>query len=189
MFSICLLLFASDGFAAGWGLDAKASSLAFVSIKKSSVAEVHHFERLRGSLSDKGQLRMEIALGSVETGIPIRNSRMTSMLFEVAKFPKAEITASVSPKIIEDLSIGRSVRSRQTLTMSLHGNQHDIEADVLLIRLADDSLVVTSVNPIVINASDYDLAEGIERLRGIAKLPRIATAVPVTFQLTFVPVH
>jgi len=189
LFSICFLLFASDALAGGWGLDTKSSAVTFVSIKKSSVAEVHHFEHLRGAVDDHGQVRIEIALASVETYIPIRNSRMKDLLFEVARFPKASISAKLDPRQLTDLKVGQRVVFSTVLALELHGKRHDISGDVSLVKLADGSLMASSANPIIVNASDFDLVDGIERLRDVAKLPRIATAVPVTFRLTFIPVQ
>jgi len=187
-FSICFLLFASNAFA-GWGLDAKSSAVTFVSIKKSSVAEVHHFERLRGAIDDHGQVRIEIALASVETNIPLRNSRMKELLFDAAAFPKAIISAKVDPRQLTGLKVGQRVVFSTVLTLELHGKRRDLSSDVFLVKLADGSLMASSANPIIVSAGDFGLVDGIERLRDVAKLPRIATAVPVTFQLTFAPVQ
>jgi len=46
-------------------------------------------------------------------------------------------------------------------------------------------LVVSSVSPIILKASDYGMEEGVKKLQELAKLPSIATAVPVTFSLVF----
>lgn len=48
-----------------------------------------------------------------------------------------------------------------------------------------DKIVITSTNPIIIKAEDYGLAEGVAMLQELAKLPSVATAVPVNFVLTF----
>jgi len=52
-------------------------------------------------------------------------------------------------------------------------------------RLTDNRLLVISVKPVIINAENYNLAEGVGQLRTVAKLPSISTAVPVTFKLMF----
>ena len=41
------------------------------------------------------------------------------------------------------------------------------------------------MQPIVINAADFELTAGIERLREVAGLQNIATQVPVTASLVF----
>ena len=45
--------------------------------------------------------------------------------------------------------------------------------------------MVQNVSPIVINAQDYALVEGIETLRGLANLPVISYSVPVNFTLIY----
>lgn len=43
--------------------------------------------------------------------------------------------------------------------------------------------MVTSAQPVIINATDYGLTDGINKLRDLAGLPSISYAVPVTFTL------
>jgi hypothetical protein len=42
-----------------------------------------------------------------------------------------------------------------------------------------------SKKPVVVNAPEFKLAEGVEALREIAGLPSISLAVPVSFVLAF----
>jgi hypothetical protein len=48
-----------------------------------------------------------------------------------------------------------------------------------------DKVVVSSATPIIIKAADFGLEKGVAKLQELAKLPSIATAVPVNFVLTF----
>jgi hypothetical protein len=61
----------------------------------------------------------------------------------------------------------------------------DVETEVSAVRLADNRLMVSTTQPLLLSASALGLADGIERLRAIANLPSISLAVPVTFQLLF----
>ena len=61
----------------------------------------------------------------------------------------------------------------------------DVETEVSAVRLADNRLMVSTTQPLLLNASALGLADGVERLRAIANLPSISLAVPVTFQLLF----
>jgi hypothetical protein len=38
---------------------------------------------------------------------------------------------------------------------------------------------------VIVDASDYELAAGVEALREVVQLPSISETVPVTFALTF----
>jgi len=177
-----MLLPATAG-AGGWSLDGDRSDISFVSVKKGSVAEVHHFTTLSGSIKN-GQANIAIDLTSVESGIKIRNERMRSMLFEVGSFATATITADISGVDAGKLNPGETLSVSLPLTLGLHGFHKVLKADVTVIAL-NDGLLVTSRRPVIVKASDFGLEAGIETLRKIAKLPSIAYAVPVSFQLYF----
>ncbi len=163
-------------------LDNKQSTVTFVSVKKGTVGEVHHFTKLSGEL-EKGEARIEINLASVETGIAVRNERMQKMLFDVASFPKAIISADFDPELME-LKEGETRNAQITLGLDLHGVQKALKANVTVIGI-DDGIMVVSQAPVIVSAADFGLDKGIEALRTVAKLPSIAQAVPVSFRLVF----
>jgi len=181
---LCMLCMPMSGWAAEWSLDAGESSLHFVSVKKGTVGEVHHFNTLHGSL-DGGQALVSVDLTSVETGVAIRNERMQTMLFDVSHFATATVSADVSSLKLAALKPGETVSATVPLTLSLHGIEQQLPVEVTVVGLADGALLVSSRAPIIIKAADFGLGDGIEALRDAAKLPSIAAAVPVTFQLRF----
>lgn len=178
---ICLLPMSAF---ASWQLNNKASTVNFISVKKSAVAEVHSIGKLSGEIDD-GKATVKLDLSSVETNIPIRNDRMKSMLFEVATFPSATITAAIDTGMLKKLDEGERAQQGITISLDLHGITKEIATTVDIIKLDDDRVVVNSIQPVIVNASDFGLDKGIEALRVVAKLPSISTAVPVTFSLTF----
>ena len=181
---LCLLALLSFNAQAAWQLNNEQSLINFVSIKASSIAEVHHFKSLSGSISDK-TANVSIDLLSVETNIPIRNERMKSMLFDTSKYSSTTITTSIDPASFSDLKVGEHYQEKLNLMLDLHGITNAVPASVGVVKLDDDSLLVYSVNPVIINAADFGLNKGIEALRSIANLPVISSAVPVTFNLVF----
>ncbi len=84
----CLLV--SGAASANWQLLNDKSQLSFVSIKKNSIAEASHFTQLAGQLSDQGQFSVNVDLTSAETFIPIRNERLSKILFELPHTKIAE---------------------------------------------------------------------------------------------------
>jgi polyisoprenoid-binding protein YceI len=163
----------------GWTLVSENSNLSFFSVKNGAVGEVHRFLTLDGRISPLGQARISIELDSVETAIPIRNERMREMLFETPDYPAAEVVAQVDTRASGEVDF--------TGELTLHGATVPVSTRVLVQRREDGSVVVSSLDPIVVTASLFGLAEGIDRLRQIAGLQSIATAVPVNFVLTFAP--
>jgi len=164
----------------GMTLDNSLSSLSFVSVKKGTVGEVHTIDKLSGSLSNDGNLVVKLDLSSVNTGIDIRNERMLEHLFETKNNPIATISAKISG--------GRPANGVSTITgtlnLDLHGIKKDIDFNVVAVK-SGDNLVVSSAKPIIIQASDFKLVAGIQKLQELAKLPSIATAIPVNFILVF----
>jgi len=165
-----------------WQLDQQRSTLNFVSIKKGSVGEVHHFDRISGDISaDKATFRID--LSSVNTGIAIRNERMQKHLFHVSQFATATATLTINPALLATKK-GTMQRIDQDVQLSLHGVTTTIKASLLVVGM-DDGVMIMSAQPIMLKAADFWLTDGIEKLRTLAKLPSIAQLVPVTFQLYF----
>ncbi len=180
-----LLALAATAASAQWRLNAEASSIDFVTIKKSKVAELNTFGVLEGEIGEDGKASISIELASVETRIPIRNERMQKLLFEVDRFPLAVITATVDTDRLHGMAPGDSFVTSSRLTLSLHGETQPLDADLRVVKLADERLLITTVRPVIVNADAFSLGAGVEKLREVAKLPSISTAVPVTVDLVF----
>jgi hypothetical protein len=159
-----LLVLMSFSANAQWQLSESGSTVKFISIKNSTVGEVHTFKGLSGAIN-KGIASVDIKLASVETNIPIRNDRMRTMLFEVAN--------------------GDRVQSKVDLDVKLHGVTKVMSADIQVVKLNDSEILVSSISPLILRAEDFNLSNGVDALRDIAKLTSISTAVPVTFNLVF----
>lgn len=177
---------ALPAFAGGkkdWRVNTESSSIHFISIKKNSIGEVHHFKTLEGSLNKSGELLVSIDLASVETGIPIRNTRMQEHLFETAQFTTATITADVSGIAYDKLKKGKSINASTPFTLDLHGKQVTLNADVIITKKADKTLSVTTTKPIMLNAQAFGLEGGIQKLMELASLNAIASSIPITVTL------
>ncbi|KZM38638.1 hypothetical protein OA92_22875 [Marinomonas sp. SBI22] len=170
---------------ADWELDNEKSQLSFVSIKNDNIAEAHHFTQLNGQLSEQGELNIEIDLTSAETMIPIRNERLTKFVFEAIDYPNAILTANLSEHISNIDEEGVHIIKGIDAELDFHGNKKAIKVDVLVTSTEEDVLTVSSLQPVIINSKDFAVTKGIKKLQELAKLPSIATAVPVSFTLTF----
>lgn len=182
---MALLLSASVAMAAQYNLDAKKSSLYFVSIKNDNVTEIHHFTALSGSIDAEGKAQIGVQLASVETHIPIRNERMQSMFFDVVKIPTAVISAHISKALLKQLSSGAVIDQTLPVTIELQGKQTTQNSDLRIVVLANGDVQVSTKSPLIIDAAAFGLADGVEQLREIAGLKSISTIVPVTATLLF----
>jgi hypothetical protein len=55
----------------------------------------------------------------------------------------------------------------------------------MVAKLSDKQFIVSSLQPILLNAKNFSLVAGVQKLQELAKLPSISNAVPVSFVLTF----
>lgn len=170
---------------ADWALDNDRSNVSFVTTKATHISEVNGFDHLGGTISKAGKAEITIDLSSVNTAIPVRDGRLQEHLFDVARYANATITAEVDAKALGKLDAGESSEQELVGTLNLHGVTLPVNVPVTVVKQNDDSLLVVSKRPLLLNASSVDLADGVEKLRELAGLPSISLSVTVTFQLTF----
>lgn len=180
---ISISLFCSSANA-HWMLVEGESSLSFVSTKNQHISEIQQFKTLKGEFSPEGELQVEIELGSIDSGIGIRDTRMREKLFLVDKFPSANLTAQL-PVSVLTLAKGSSISVTLPAELSIMGINKTISTTVQVTRKADDGIVATSTQPILISAADFGLTSGIEILQKLAGLSGIGLTVPVNFNLVF----
>lgn len=168
-----------------WSLQAADSQLSFVSIKNNAITEVHRFNDLSGSVSADGMASLSIELDSVDTGIEIRDQRMREMLFETGLHPQAQVSMKVDPQLVSGLKAGEFERLETSATLALHGLSVSVPVVLRVSRLDAHHWLVTSEQPVVVNASAFNLLEGLDKLREIAGLQAIGGGAPVTFALLF----
>ena len=170
---------------ADWYLDGESSRLSFISTKNANISEVQRFLVLHGKVDPKGLAQVEVELESINSGIPLRDERMRKELFDIQTFPEALITTQIDLRPINDLAPGAQLELRLPLTVNLHGKQHQYNAELLATRLDDRRFQVVTLEPLVINAEDFDLGPGLESLRKVAGLSAISLSVPVGAVLIF----
>jgi len=179
------LLFSLSSYA-NWHLDNKQSRLSFISIKKTDVAEVHHFTQLSGALDHDAKVSLVVDLTSVDTNVKQRDQRMQKFLFETNLFPQARFDANINSKSLQNIALGESQIMKIKGEINLHGVKQTVTTDVLIARINEQKFIVSSMQPIIIQAVNFKLSAGIEKLQELAHLPSISKAVPLSFVLTFI---
>ncbi len=168
-----------------WKLLEGESDIAFVTVKNSAIAESHTFERFSGTVTNAGVASVQIDLASVQTQIPIRNERMGTMLFNIEKFPQLDINATLDVTKIAKMEEGASIHMSLPAEITLHGAEAGLPLPVVVTRLSSQRYQVVTSKPVIVYASQFEVAAGVEALRMIANLTTITPAVPVTFSLIF----
>lgn len=184
--TICLLMsiLACPVFA-NWQLNSEKSNVNFITFKKEHVAEINQFERVNATIDNKGKVNLTIDLTSVNTNIQIRDQRINSYLFNTDAFPNATFTSQLDNNAIAELNVGRSERFTVTGKIALHGQTQEVSVELVVAKLTENNLLVTSATPLLIHAQDFDLVKGINELKKLANLPSISYTVPVSFVLSF----
>lgn len=182
------LMLAAGSTLADWALDAADSRLSFTFVKKSHIVEPGSFGTLSGGVGSNGDARLEVDLGSVNTLIAIRDQRMQEFLFETSSYPTAVYTAHIDPGML-NAALESDGGEQQMVTLNghleLHGVKHPLNAEVMVTKTGPNSLSVDSARPIILQAADYKLIPGIDKLQQLAKLSHIIHAVPVNIHLVF----
>ena len=160
---LAITLLTSSYAVADWSLINDESTISFTSTKKSTVSEVHYFKTMSGTIDEKGSLNLTIDLSSVETNIPIRNERMTKMLFEISQFANATLTTMIDAQKITRLKEGDTLLKTLTFETSLHGISQKIKTPVKFIKLSNNKLMLMLEKPVIVNASQFGLEKGIEQ--------------------------
>jgi len=184
LFYLAALLSAAFQAQAQWQLDNTASDLTFLTTKNSHVTETSHFKQLSGQFDGK-RATLEVDLTSLDSLIPIRNERMLKFLFEAEQFPKAVITVDVDADTLKALQQTAQLRTELDAQISLHGQTKALKAKVLASVNSNGDISIVTTQPVLIQAADFLLADGIRQLQDIAKLQAISHTVPVSFALTY----
>lgn len=180
---IALLL--SNGAHADWALDGAASSLYYVTSKAAAVSEVNTFGGLSGSIANDGTATLMIDLKTVNTAIEVRDQRMRDIAFKVAEFPMAHVTVKVDAAALDSMAPGTMSAASYEATVSMHGVSAAIPAELRVIKVDADTVLVQTAKPLLVAASSVGLAEAVEELRTVANLPSINPQVVVDFSLTY----
>lgn len=175
--------FGSMATADSWTLNADSSHIAFGSVKKDTVGEVHSFESMSGTVGADGAAKIEIDLSSVQTLIDIRNERMVEHVFKNA--PTATLNAQIDMAEVAALTVGASTVVDATGNIDLAGNALELDAELFVLRISDTQVMVSTNDMIMLSTADMGLTEGIDKLMELAKLPGITRVSPVTLRLVF----
>ena len=166
-------------------LDSERSSVSLISYKvlagaAASIGERHSFSNLAGTVGEDGKAVVTVPLDTIETGIPIRNERLTQFVFETDKYPAATITADVPDAA---MAAGTHMMDLD-VTLSFHGKEQMLTIPVLVVS-TELQVFVSATQPAMLDANAYDLGAGIGKLAELAKLLHIPTTIPVSFSLVF----
>lgn len=181
---------AANTNAATWILDNSTSMLNMVTVKNKNTAEIGSFSGLQGSVDEDGLAIVKIDLNTVNTANTIRDGRIRDFLFETSLLPTLYYKVQLNLNDIAAITIGSSAIQTLNGSLTLHGATSNISAQVLITKLDNNKIIVSSYKPVLVAASSFDLEWGIDYLRKIRTdegflVSTIGYTVPIYFNLRF----
>jgi len=176
-------LFSGAALADSWTLDGENSRLAFGSVKKDKIGEVHSFENLSGAVAADGSVTVDIDLTSVQTNIDIRNERINEHVF--GGKAAATLTAQIDMDQLKAIAVGGMSTVDIEGSLGFLGQSVDIEAEMFVVRVSESQVVVSTNDMLFVSAEDLGISAGIDKLMALAKLPGITRTSPVTVRMVF----
>lgn len=167
-----------------WKVVPEASTVYFGSIKKNKIGEVHSFSDVTGTVDSKGKVDISINLASVNTGIPIRDRRILRHVLD--KTMPAKLTAQLDMASLNVLPPSELATVQVEGNLELGGMKVPISAGFLVVRLAENRVLVTTQSMIMLSTAKAGLDPGIDKLAELAKLKSITRVSPVTIHLMLV---
>jgi polyisoprenoid-binding protein YceI len=173
---------------AAWHVDNAQSTFTFVTAKagmpgSSEVEEVQAFRQIGGTVSDDGRLQFNVDLASVETNVGLRNERLKDLLFKVAQHPQATFSASVDTRRFDALPAGGTADVQLNGTLTIAGQSNPLVADLRIVKLSRNALLVGTRVPIIVSLKEYGLQDGVDALRNVMNLNVLSGSAPVTFSV------
>jgi len=175
---------AANPFEGGWRLQTEKSTIGFLSVKKGTIAEYSGFASFSGEITPTGAAELTVALDSVDTKIDLRNVRMRFLFFETFKHSEATVSTTLRPEQVADLArLGRKIIDL-SVSLKLHGVQAEVTSPVALTLLDENTINVSTVQPIILSLADFGLLEGLGKLEDAASVTITPVGI-VSLDLTF----
>jgi polyisoprenoid-binding protein YceI len=178
----------TQGARADWQVDSNASDFHFVTTKagaagSSTITEVQRFKQIGGTVNSNGKINFNVQTASVDTLIPIRDERLRELLFKSVNFPQASFSGQVEMESIKALKPGDEKDVDVAGDLTLAGVSKPATAKLRVVRLSANRLLVSTREPLIVNANDYSLQAGVEALRTVMGLNVLSPSAPVDFSM------
>ena len=181
----------AGGGGGDWVLQDECSSLSLTTSKtvagaeqSTSVVEVGRFRKLSSRFSEgDDEVVLEVGLGSIDTGVPVRDQRVNEMLF--LGEPRARVSVPVSGALRQAAEDGAPQPLTLPLRLELGPAGLELEAQVSVVRSAN-ALLISTFEPLPVSVLGLDGGTGLEALREVVGLESIAESIPVSARLCYV---
>lgn len=179
--------------ASPWQLDAKHSSISYLSSKQAGdapvVVERNHFKAFQISSVTDEAMDVEIDLASINTGIEVRDGRLKEHLFKVKDTPKAIVRVPTAPVLLKALKPGDLMDWDGQVELQIGEQSSVLDAQLSVVGLKDGGALVVTSQPILVSAENFGWLPALNKLQTLAGLSSIGETVPVSVRLKLQPVE
>ena len=188
--ALAFMLVTQSVFAAAWQLDGSTSTLNFSSSKTTSnsstpIVEENKFDQVTGTIDEKGNATITVDLNSVDTRVPLRDTRLKEQVFDTKTYPTATFTTKLDMNEIAKYEDKQVHTIPLEGTLNLHGTQHTIKTQVAMQELDAKTIQVKNTAPVVVDTSQFNMQDGVSALQALMALQSINSEIPVTFTYVF----
>ncbi|WP_461534977.1 YceI family protein [Spongorhabdus nitratireducens] len=166
--------------AAEYTVNPALSQVSLATIKNQYVVEAATIGQLTGQIKD-GKIDIAIPVKAIETGIPIRDSRLNELFFEAIKFPHIKVSGQLESSAVEEAK--GIITQTVAFEVEIYGQKRTYNTDVV-VSWQQDQVLVASTKPVIISAADFGIPEAnlINLAKTVGGIP-ISGTVPVNFTL------
>ena len=86
---------------------------------------------------------------------------------------------------VSKLDVGASNTIEVDAKLALAGTEVEFYTDMFVLRVAEDTVMVSTNDMVFISTEDAGVSAGVDKLMELAQLPSITRTVPVTARLMF----
>ncbi|CCN81615.1 conserved hypothetical protein [Vibrio nigripulchritudo SFn27] len=165
-------------------LDPKVSSVNFSTIKLQYFLEPAKFEVISGNINADGEFKIDIDLSSVDTGVKIRNQRVSDLFFKTDEYPKAMLTGTID--LAEVSALTEPTIKEVKGKLEFYGSSKSVKMSLLVVN-TPQYIAVSTVSPVVVNAVSFgvpntNLEELAKTVGGIPISPAVAVNAALVFK-------
>jgi polyisoprenoid-binding protein YceI len=162
-------------------VDSDLSSVHLATIKKQYVVEPAQIKGLQGKLDDQGKFVISFPISKLDTGVGIRNARLSSLYFNATKFADVTVKGQIDKAIFKQENT--AISTEIAADVSLFGQTKTLVFPVTLVK-STDIIVVSSSKPVIVSGEDFGIP--VENLNAVAATVgniSLSGKVPVSLNL------
>lgn len=172
-------------------LTLKSGSINLVQLKNGSAEVPATFATPTGTLSPQGSGEFEIDLGSWDSALELRDTRVRETFFHATEHPKATFKATaLTPEKPEmplnsSIAVGASHKGVLKGELSLYSGSTSVEIPVSMAQSAPGEFTLSTPAPFQVSIEALGLNENLQALITECAHESVGDAVDVSFELVF----